>query len=188
MSVEFDFPLAESLDITDPPPAGPWAVVTAVKLGNQQDLQDDSFVAVTCQFNLRRNGVRLNTPGGLQVDGATVLDSPLDYGKYRPGCLGLVGPTRFVLKHSFCGVQALPADLGYAVGSGALSLASKSDERTYSDANLSTTAASLQRHIGALGVSLRAVTKAAERFSARFRTFSIAVWDWKPPTVEPPIL
>ena len=153
-------------------PAGsPWAVGVGAKFGGVNDAPSDKRISATCQFNAAVNGVRLNTPDNAQRDPATPLESPLDYSKFWPGSANSV----FTLEHTFCGVRsaAPPAGIGYSVGSGALEIGQKNDERVFSNETFS--AAGAQTWIDALGIGLATVTGVGQ-IMIRLRNFSVSIW------------
>lgn len=157
--VEFDRP--EGLPSGSDRPE-PWAVVLQVKFGDENFVQNEPSVNVTCQF--RPNGTRLNTPGGLQGDQAATLIAPLDYAALSPGV--------FTLKHHFCGVNAAG---NHSVGFGALTVGPpihESDMRAYSNEGLS---GGQQDWIGALGVTITNIPRVGE-IRVRLRSFSVSVW------------
>lgn len=187
LRVRFDLPQASSNypDRT----AEPWALCLRIKLGNPIDSTDpfaDPQINVTCQWNNEppggRSGPRLNSPQAEQKDQAADLDPPLDYLRYRPGCLLFHDPTQFIMDFSFCGKQALPGTagpdepprLGYAVGCGRLTIGDKEDQRVFSHTGLSRTPGATE--IGALGISLASISGAGTS-SVRLRDFWIWMWD-----------
>lgn len=151
----------------------PWAVGIGPKFGGVNDLPADKRIPVTCQFNnVTGNGVRLNTPGHLQGnDMSTPLDSPLDYSNYWPANT----TNMFSLEQAYCGLNsmALPAGNGYVVGSGALTIGNKHDQRVFTNAAFSTAGA--QANIDALGVTL-VTQKGVGQIQIRLRSFSVAIW------------
>jgi hypothetical protein len=150
----------------------PWAVGIGPKFGTVNDTPADKRVVVTCQFNkITSNGVRLNTPGHLQGDMSTPLDSPLDYANYWPAN----ATNLFTLEQAYCGLKssAAPAGNGYAVGSGALTIGNRHDQRAFSNPGFS--AAGAQTYIDALGVTL--VTQVGiGQIQVRLRSFAVSIW------------
>jgi len=150
----------------------PWAVALNVKFGTENETATDKRFTVTCQFNnVTTNGVRLNSPGHVQGDMSTPLDSPLDYSNYWPAA----ATNLFSLESAFCGIKAPPppAGKGYSVGSGALSIGNRKDHRVFSNEAFS--AAGAQTWIGALGIVL--VTQAGVgQIMVRLRSFSVSIW------------
>ena len=149
----------------------PWAIAIGPRFGGVNDASTDKRVPVTCQFNTTLNGVRLNTPGHLQGDQSTVLATPLDYSNYWPAN----ATTLFTLEHAFCGVKsaAAPAGLGYSVGSGALKIGNRSDQRVYSNSGMS--AAGAPTSIDTLGITL-VTQQGVGQIMIRLRSFSVSVW------------
>jgi hypothetical protein len=150
----------------------PWAVALNVKIGSQNDAPTDKRVTVTCQFNKTTgNGVRLNTPGHLQGDMSTPLDSPLDYANYWPPN----ATNLFSLESAFCGLKASPppAGNGYCIGSGTMTIGNRRDHRVQSSVAFS--GAGTQTWIGALGIVLVTQTGVGQ-IMIRLRTFSVSIW------------
>lgn len=149
----------------------PWAVGLGLKFGSVNDAPADKRIPVTCQFNATINGVRLNTPGHVQGDISTPLDSPLDYSNYWPA-----NPTNlFSMEHAYCGLKstAPPAGKGYVVGCGGLHIGNRSDQRVFSNEGFSAPGA--QTWIDALGITL--VTQAGiGQIQIRLRSFSVSIW------------
>jgi hypothetical protein len=139
------------------------------------------MVHVTCQFNRQFDGVRLNTPTGLQTDQAGLLESPLDFDRYQGGPVVLpdgtqkvVEPPIFTLEHSFCGRDA--AANKHVVGGGRLAIARTwlpevRDHRVYSSDALRRAGPPVSS-VGALGVSLGTL-KGVGTMRVRLRTFSV---------------
>jgi hypothetical protein len=150
----------------------PWAVVLGLKFGTVSDTPADKRIPVTCQFNnVTMNGVRLNTPGHVQGDMSTPLESPLDYANYWPANT----TNLFSLESAFCGLKAPPPPVGkgYSVGSGALSIGNKSDQRVFSNEAFS--GAGAQTSVDALGLTL--VTQVGVgQIMIRLRSFSVSIW------------
>jgi hypothetical protein len=143
MQVEFDRPNAVPPPQPNTGTPEPWAVALNVKFGNENFVANEPMVPVTCQFNRRLNGVRLNTPGHEEGDQATILVSPLNYTPHPPPV--------FLLEHYFCGFRAAGR---YSIGHGSLTIkppATTKDQRVYSNKALS---GGQQTWIGALGVTL----------------------------------
>ena len=150
----------------------PWAVALNVKLGNQNDAPTDKKVTVTCQFNkVTSNGVRLNTPGSVQGDMSTPLDTPLDYANYWPAS----ATNLFSLESAFCGIKTSPppAGVGHCVQNGAMTIGNRRDQRVGSSVAFS--AAAAQTWIGALGIVLVTQTGVGQ-IMIRLRTFSVSIW------------
>jgi hypothetical protein len=129
----------------------PWAVGLGLKFGGVNDVATDKRIPVTCQFNnVTSHGVRLNTPGHLQGDMSTPLVGPLDYADFWPPNATNI----FTLEQLYCGFKssAPPAGNGYAVGSGALSIGNRKDQRAFSNKDFS--AAGAQTYVDALGITL----------------------------------
>ena len=181
MRLTFDRPRAIPQGVLLPGvlPPEPWAVALHVSPAN--DLLGDRMVHVTCQFNRRFDGVRLNTPTGLQTDQAGLLESPLDFDRYQGGPMVLpdgtvevVEPPIFTLEHSFCGRDT--AANKHVVGSGRLAIARTSqpevrDHRVYSSDALRHAGPPVSS-IGALGVSLGTIDGIGT-MKVRLRTFSV---------------
>jgi hypothetical protein len=165
LRAEFDVPNADSLPMADEnhmpepwaidlcvSPAPPAKSVIPDRSGQrekipqlpQNSLASEYLVHVTCQFNRRFGGVRLNTPsnpkdpfGVLQADQAAILErlepvppgastspldystSPLDYSPYKQRDQPFFTPV-FFLEHSFCGWNALKN--GHTPGNGVLKI------------------------------------------------------------------
>ena len=184
MRTEFDRPWAQQNYVPLTPasnqPQGsnttqagsPWAVGIGPKFGGVNDVPSDKRIPVTCQFNnVTSNGVRLNSPGHLQGDMSTPLDSPLDYANYWPAN----ATNLFTLEQAYCGLKssAPPAGNGYAVGSGALTIGTKRDQRPFSNPSFSAPGA--QTWIDVLGITL--VTQVGVgQIQIRLRSFSVSVW------------
>lgn len=165
----------------------PWVV--ALSVSPASDLLSDSMLVLTCQFNSRLNGVRLNTPrnaqgtGPLQTDTALCLETPLNYDIYQGGYMafpngtdGVVDPPIFSLEHSFCGWNA--AANKHTPGCGWLKIyrswqPEAQDHRVFSS-DAFTSSPGQVTAIGALGVSL-VTLNGFGRMSVRLRTFSIWV-------------
>jgi hypothetical protein len=150
----------------------PWAVGIGPKFGGVNDLPADKRIPVTCQFNnTSGNGVRLNTPGHMQLDMSTPLATPLDYSNYWPAN----ATNLFTLEQAYCGLNsaAPPAGTGYVVGSGALTIGSKHDQRVFSNPAFS--GAGAQPNIDALGITL-VTQKGIGQIQVRLRNFSISIW------------
>ena len=150
----------------------PWAVAVGPKFGGLNDTPADKRIPVTSQFNnVTSNGVRLNTPGHVQGDMSTPLDSTLDYSNYWPANT----TNLFTLEQAYCGLKssAPPGGKGYAVGCGALSIGNRHDQRVFSNEGFS--AAGAQTWIDALGITL--VTQVGiGQIMVRLRSFSVSVW------------
>ncbi len=183
LRVEFDRPWAQQNYVPLTPtnnqtqgsnttPAGsPWAVGIGPKCGTVNDQPGDKRIPVTCQFNRTMNGVRLNTPGHLQGDVSTLLDSLLDYANYWPANTANL----FSFEQAYCGLRsaARPAGNGYVVGSGGLDIGNRHDQRVFSNEGFSGTGA--QAWIDALGVTL--VTQVGVgQFTVRLRNFAVSIW------------
>jgi hypothetical protein len=179
MQVEFDRPnahpryvqqpwtVAPAPIIPGPPTPEPWAVGLPVKFGNENEIANESLVAVTCQFNRQTNGVRLNTPFNEEKDQSPNLVSPLDYAANPPPV--------FLMEHSFCGIRAAEPTCGRSIGSGSLTIGppgTKKDQRVYSNIHLS---GGQQTWIGALGVILVTI-QGTGQIMVRLRRFSISTW------------
>ena len=166
--VSFDFPMATTFRV----PSGiaefdAWAVALRVRFGSLGQAPDasDGRTHVTCQFHT--TGVRLNTPMSLQRDGPSVLDSPLDYRKYRGTWFRR--PTRFDLEHAFCGVT--PQQNPHVTGSGSLSMfPGRKDHRVYSNKSSSGTTPAF---IKELSILLTTTEVSFGRISARLRAFTL---------------
>lgn len=160
-SVEFDRPEGRpAASGSDRPET--WAVALQVKFGDEDFVQNEPSVNVTCQF--RTDGTRLNTPRNLQGDQPATLITPLDYATLSPGI--------FTLEHHFCGVNAAG---GHSVGFGALTIGPPirmSDVRACSNAGLS---GEDQDWIGALGVTITNIPGTGE-IRVRIRSFAVSVW------------
>ena len=184
MRVEFDRPWAQlnyvaltptnhqTQDSNTTQAGSPWAVGIGPKFGTVNDTPADKRIPVTCQFNnATSNGVRLNTPGHLQGDMSTPLDTPLDYANYWPA-----NPTNlFTLEQAYCGLKssAAPAGNGYAVGSGALTIGNRHDQRVFSNPAFS--GAGAQTFIDALGVTL-VTQQGIGQIQVRLRSFAVSIW------------
>lgn len=183
LRVWFEQPWAEPLPGSSVPPEN-WAVALVVKFKDEVDLpENDPFAAVTCQFRRTADdsgGVRLNAVGELQKDQAGYIDRPINYHRYRAGCLGFGRAPVFMLEHTFSGVQAGPEtrppldipELGHSVGSGFLSIDGRTDQRVYSSSALST---GEQSWIGAIGVSL-ATLSAFGTYRVTLKGFAVELW------------
>jgi hypothetical protein len=150
----------------------PWAVGIGPKFGGVNDTPADKRIPVTCQFNnVTTNGVRLNTPGHVQGDMSTPLVSPLDYADFWPAN----ATNLFTLEQAYCGLKssAPPAGKGYAVGSGALNIGSRNDQRVFSNEGFSSPGA--QTYIDALGVTL-VTQQGIGQIIVRLRSFSVSIW------------
>jgi hypothetical protein len=168
----------------------PWAVSLNVKGGDGTLLAQKGVVHLTCQFNRIYNGVRLNTPSGMEqsdFDQPIPIDSPLDYVRYQSqlpswleglGLDWLFAAPVFTLEHSFCGWGAL--DNRHNAGAGSLTMrkangAEKKDHRVYSskakiDAPLNTQD---EPTVQSIGISVL-TSSGVGRISARIRTFSLS--------------
>lgn len=143
----------------------PWAMAVNVKAGNESFVPNEPMVVTTCQFNRQFNGVRLNTPGHLEGDQATVCVTPLDYSSLTPG--------RFTLEMYFCGLKAAGR---YSTGFSTLVIGPPirtEDQRVFSNAGLSNI--SPQTWIGALGATLVTLNGRGQ-IKVRLRTFSVSAW------------
>ena len=184
LRVEFDRPWAQqnyvpltptnnqTLGSNTTQAGSPWAVGIGPKFGAVNDTPGDKRIPVTCQFNnVTSNGVRLNSPGHLQGDMSTPLDSPLDYSNYWPANT----TNLFTLEQTYCGLKSSPppGGNGYAVGSGALSIGNKKDQRVFSNAAFS--GAGAQTYIDALGVTLVTQTGFGQ-IMVRLRSFAVSIW------------
>lgn len=179
LSATFDLPYA--LPLPDSPKfPEPWAVALTV-YGDGGGVRTEAAVHVTCQFNRKYDGVRLNTPSGLQqspVDQGRPIDSPLDYRKwqYRRINRWLYLPARrFTLEHAFCGWGL--RDHGHVTGSGSLTMRDwraneVRDHRVYSSADLSG-GERATTHIRSVGVALVTVSGVGE-IGVRMRSFSVS--------------
>jgi len=182
MHAEFDLPDTPQVPGLPPSSLPAWAVGLRVKFGGADDVMGEPFAIVTCQFqldNITVPGVRLNTPGSEQRDQADNLDTPIDYAKYRghaspnasPAVANAHGlPTLFSLDYAFGGAPVGPAP-GHAVGCGALSIGTKTDQRVFSTTTLGS---SNQSWIGALGISL-STSKGEGTIAVRLRLFSVSL-------------
>jgi hypothetical protein len=146
--VEFDLPWAEPLAGNSQPPS-PWAV--GLFVSPDTTFNDPNKTAnVTCQFN-HANGVRVNTPGGLQGDQSEALDpAPPDYTLYTqlspsPNHPAGIPKARLTLEHSFCGRFDAKSNSTmkppHIVGCGWLTIQTnqghaRSDHRVYSTRNV----------------------------------------------------
>ena len=151
----------------------------------------DHMVNVTCQFNRIFNGVRLNTPGALQTDKASCLESPLNYSSYQGGYTVLPNgrefhsePPVFALEASFCGWNT--AVRQHAVGSGALRIVrswmeDRADHRVFSTDALnavlpSTTLVTAAAPVSIRGLGVQVVTvNGVGVMQARIRAFSLSL-------------
>jgi hypothetical protein len=176
LRVEFDQPHAELLprpaDV-DPETWAPesWAVTLNIKT-RLPDVNDNppSWIPVTCQFNRRLSGVRLNTPMSEQRDEAKVMLS-LPRMTLSPDALdyGSLGGKRFTLEHTYGGYNI--DTLGHSAGCGSLQISGVgSDQRVFSQTGLAAAPS-----IGAVGITL-ATIDGIGRMSVRLRNFSVEVW------------
>jgi hypothetical protein len=183
LRASFEQPSAEWLDGSSVSPES-WAVALLVKFGGSVDTDPEPFIAVTCQFRRAGDttGVRINGVNEEQKDQAGYIDSPIDYSRYRAGCLGFGRAPRFTMEMNFCGRQSAPVppgpqteppQLGYAVASGSLSIAGRADHRVLSSRTLST---GVQDWIGALGISL-ATIRGVGKYRVRLLDLAIDRWD-----------
>lgn len=180
--VTFDLPFAAGI----PNPNGggtTFPEAWAVALANSQGvtLAEVEAVHLTCQFFRRgsRNGVRLNTPSGIQKDQAALLVEPIDYNSFQ----GLPNPPHgpannppglvplFTLEHSFS--DGRDGGLSYLPGWGSLRIYrnpqyDKSDHRVYVTDDL------IAGPLLAAGVTVVTLS-ALGRMQARLRTFSVLI-------------
>ena len=158
----------------------PWAVALNFSRGK---ILSPADAIVTCQF--RTDGVRLNTPGPLQIDPATsqpdkasLLISPLDYRQFEERAHRLA---HFTLEHSFCGYNAEANE--HTAGCGFLTIAIPvfqggtiseqvlRDHRVYTSNKLTSVSPPITA-IPSLGVSIATQTGIGN-ISVRLRSFSV---------------
>ncbi len=175
----------------------PWAL--GLNVAPSGIVPDPNMINVTCQFHRNPDGVRLNTPTGLQLDQPSNLESPLDYGRYQGGYMafpdgtdGVVDPPIFTLEHSFCGWgwDTLEDALKHNPGAGFLKINRTYpphevwDHRAYSTNKLRGAEPPPVVHVGAVGVTL-VTQQGFGRISVRLRTFSVS---FNPVPVEHPLV